>query len=324
KIKMTSFIQSLDYDLWDVVVIGPELPNSKIGYDENERELLKLNAKVKHIIFCSLNSNIFESISLCNSVKEIWNKLEECYGTSSCLMSLEESGSESDEEDSSKGGNEVSNDDFVEVVDRYTSIISSLKTKIKSLTIENNDLKMNNSLMNDNASEKDEIAFLKNEVNRLSKENDTLRNELHIVNMSLELSTSVKDENEKLKIEVDVVKKTFSKSSNSSHKLDRLLGVQRCVFNRVGLGFDEMNKVVHFKILVDRKKDDNVVKKKINNVSCNVCGKIGHVSSKCWYRHRKHLISCNFCGKNGHTSSFCWHKNYSVKIKRIWVLKGTF
>ncbi|GAV60841.1 DUF4219 domain-containing protein [Cephalotus follicularis] len=109
KIKMTAFIQSLDYDLWDVV-IGLELPNSKIRYDENERELLKLNAKVKHIIFCSLSSNVFESISLCNSAKEIWNKLEECYGTSSCLMAIKESGSDSDEEDSSKGANEVSYD----------------------------------------------------------------------------------------------------------------------------------------------------------------------------------------------------------------------
>ncbi|GAV56468.1 DUF4219 domain-containing protein [Cephalotus follicularis] len=101
KIKMTSFIQYLNYDLWDVV-LGPELPNSKIRYNENERELLKLNAKVKHIIFCSLSSNVFESISLCNSAKEIWNKLEECYGTRSCLMAIEESGSDSDEDDSSK------------------------------------------------------------------------------------------------------------------------------------------------------------------------------------------------------------------------------
>ncbi|GAV69328.1 DUF4219 domain-containing protein [Cephalotus follicularis] len=113
KIKMTSFIQSLDYDHWDVVM-GMELPNSKIRNDGNERELLKLNAKAKHIIFCSLSSNFFESISLRNSAKEIWNKLQECYGTSSCLMVIKESGSHSDEEDSSKGENEVSCDDFVE------------------------------------------------------------------------------------------------------------------------------------------------------------------------------------------------------------------
>ncbi|GAV60847.1 DUF4219 domain-containing protein [Cephalotus follicularis] len=174
KNKMTSFIQSLDYDLWDVIVIGPKLPR----YDE--RELLKFNAKVKHVIFCSLSSNVFESISLCSSPKELWHKLEHFYGenndetTSLCLMAKDASKSESDEEDSSKGGNEVSYDDFVEVVDRYTSINSSLKTKIKSLTIENNELKSNASLMNDNVS-KDEIVLLKNEVNRLSKENETLK-----------------------------------------------------------------------------------------------------------------------------------------------------
>ncbi|GAV58297.1 hypothetical protein CFOL_v3_01831 [Cephalotus follicularis] len=138
---MTSFIQSIDYDIWDIVVSGPELlkenvSNSRIRYDGNERDLLKLNAKVKHINFCSLSSNVFESISLCNSAKEIWEKLKDCYGTNSCLMALEESDNGSDEDDTSKSENEVSYDDFVEVVDRYTSIISSLKNKIKCLTIE--------------------------------------------------------------------------------------------------------------------------------------------------------------------------------------------
>ncbi|GAV87786.1 DUF4219 domain-containing protein [Cephalotus follicularis] len=75
KIKMTSFIQCIDYDLWDVVVSDPKLPKSKVRYDENDRELLRLNAKVKHIIYYSLSYNIFESISLCSSANKIWNKL---------------------------------------------------------------------------------------------------------------------------------------------------------------------------------------------------------------------------------------------------------
>ncbi|GAV60319.1 DUF4219 domain-containing protein [Cephalotus follicularis] len=332
KVKMNSFIQSLDYDLWDIIVFGLEMPkesvsNSRIRYNEKEKELLRLNAKAKHLLFCALNSNVFDRISSCTMAKEIWDKLEHFSGendveaTSLCLMAKDAFESKSDEEDSSKEGKEVNYDDFVKVVARYTSIISSLNTKIKCLTIENNELKTNASLMNDNVS-KDEIVLLKNEVNGLSKENESLKNELYIVNMSLELSTGFQDENEKLKIEVDALKNTFSKFSNSSDKLDRLLGVQRCVFGRAGLGFDEMNKVVHFNNLIDRKKDDNVVRKKNNVVSCNVYGKIGHVPSKCWYR--KHVISCNFCGKNGHTSYTCWHRSCNVNVKRIWVPKGSF
>ncbi|GAV66049.1 zf-CCHC domain-containing protein, partial [Cephalotus follicularis] len=267
-----------------------------------EKEMLKLNAKAKHIIFCALDSNSFNCISSCNSAKEIWDKLEHVHEekndeeTSLCLMARDVFESESDEEDASKEGNEVSYDEVIEVVDRYTSIISSLKNKIKCLTVGNNELKMNISSINENESKKEEIGFLKKEISCLSKENESLKNEVDIMNMSLELSTDFKKENEKLKIEVDALKKTFSKFSSSSDKLDRLLGVQRCVFDRAGLGFDEMNKVKYFENLLDRKKIDNVV-------SCNLCGKNGHVASKCW--NKKHIVSYNFCGKFGHISSVC-------------------
>ncbi|GAV65953.1 zf-CCHC domain-containing protein/DUF4219 domain-containing protein [Cephalotus follicularis] len=325
QVKMTSFIQSLDYDLWDIVVFGLEMPKetmskTKIRYDEKEKEMLKLNARAKYIIFCALDSNMFNCISSGNSTKENWDKLEDMHKeknverTTTCLMALEESESESDEEDASKGENEVSYDDFVEVVDMYTLIISSLKNKIKCLNIENNELKMNIYSVNENESNKEEIGLLKREISCLSKENQSLKNEVDIINMSLELSTNFKKENEKLKIEVDAIKKMFSKFSSSSDKLDRLLGVQRCVFDKAGLGFGEMNKVKHVENLLDRKKTDNVV-------SCNFCDKNGHIASKCW--NTKNVVSCNFCGKIGHISSVCWHKKYSMKVKEIWVPKGT-
>ncbi|GAV60427.1 hypothetical protein CFOL_v3_03958 [Cephalotus follicularis] len=163
---MTSFIQSLDYDLWDIVVFGLKMPKetmskTRMRYDEKEKEMIKVNAKAKHIIFCALSSNGFDHISSCNSAKEIWDKLEDIdeeknvEGATSCLMAPEES--ESDEEDASKGENEVSYGDFVEIVDRYTSIISSLKNKIKCLTFENNELKMNIT-MNENESKEKEIS----------------------------------------------------------------------------------------------------------------------------------------------------------------------
>ncbi|GAV71161.1 zf-CCHC domain-containing protein [Cephalotus follicularis] len=108
--------------------------------------------------------------------------------------------------------------------------------------------------------------------------------------MSLELAKKFKEENEKLKIEIEALKKTFFKFSSSSEKLDRLLGVRMCVFDRAGLGFDEMNKVKHFENLIERKKTNKVV-------TCNYCNKIGHISSNCWY------------------------KRFNTKIKRIWVPK---
>ncbi|GAV59495.1 LOW QUALITY PROTEIN: zf-CCHC domain-containing protein/UBN2 domain-containing protein, partial [Cephalotus follicularis] len=48
---------------------------------------------------------------------------------------------------------------------------------------------------------------------------------------------ALEKENSELKIEIDALRKTFSKFSDSSNKLDKLLGMQRCVFDKAGLGF---------------------------------------------------------------------------------------
>ncbi|GAV62314.1 hypothetical protein CFOL_v3_05838 [Cephalotus follicularis] len=102
------------------------------------------------------------------------------------------------------------------------------------------------------------------------------------------------EENEKLKIEIDALKKSFSTFSNSSAKLDNLLGLQRCVFDKVGLGFEEMKNVKHFKKFFVKKNEHKNV--------CNYCGRIGHVSTSCIFRN-------NLC--------------YG-KTRKIWVPKGTF
>ncbi|GAV64962.1 hypothetical protein CFOL_v3_08477, partial [Cephalotus follicularis] len=191
KVKMTTFIQSLDYDLWDIIIFVLELPKQTRS-NEKEKEMIKLNAKAKHIIFCALSSNEFHRISTCNWEKEIWDRLEDFYGANSCLMGLEESENESDEEDASKGGNEVSYDEFIEIVEKYTSIISSLKKKISCLIVENNELKIpNSSMLIDEDKSKDikihlleknnnclriEVDDLKKNNFSLSKENKSLRN----------------------------------------------------------------------------------------------------------------------------------------------------
>ncbi|GAV89628.1 hypothetical protein CFOL_v3_33043 [Cephalotus follicularis] len=119
-------------------------------------------------------------------------------------------------------------------------------------------------------------------------------NETEIQNVSSKLSIDSLEENEKLKIEIDALKKTFSKFSNSSDKLDKLLGLQRCMFDKAGLGYDEMKNVKHFQ--------NFFIKKSEPKMSCNYCGRLGHVSTSCVYR--------NNC--------------YYGKTRKIWVPKGTF
>ncbi|GAV56491.1 LOW QUALITY PROTEIN: UBN2 domain-containing protein, partial [Cephalotus follicularis] len=125
------------------------------------------------------------------------------------LMALEEEEKESDE---------VTYDELVLIVEKYSSMIASLKKKIKTLVNENDELKSINLTKEENSNEI-EVDLLENEVAYLEKEN---RN---------------------LKEEIEALKKTFSKFSNSSEKLENLLGMQRCVFDKAGLGYEEMNNV---------------------------------------------------------------------------------
>ncbi|GAV72434.1 hypothetical protein CFOL_v3_15922, partial [Cephalotus follicularis] len=94
--------------------------------------------------------------------------------------------------------------------------------------------------------------------------------------------------------EIDVLKKTFSKFSNSSAKLDNLLGLQRCVFDKAGLGYEEMKNVKHFRNFFVKKNEPKIV--------CNYCGSFGHISTSCI--HKKNLGL--------------------VKARKVWVPKGTF
>ncbi|GAV67594.1 LOW QUALITY PROTEIN: UBN2 domain-containing protein, partial [Cephalotus follicularis] len=88
--KMTIFIQSLNYNLWDLIVDGPNLatttnehgeiiskPRNK--YNDEDRKIVQLNAKAKHIIICATNSNEFNRVSSCVSAKDMWDRLEVTY-----------------------------------------------------------------------------------------------------------------------------------------------------------------------------------------------------------------------------------------------------
>ncbi|GAV82016.1 zf-CCHC domain-containing protein, partial [Cephalotus follicularis] len=114
---------------------------------------------------------------------------------------------------------------------------------------------------------------LKKNAISMSKELETSKNENSKYLKEIE---SLKDKNSFYMNEIDILNKTFSKFSNSSDKLDNLLGLQRCVFDKAGLGYDEMKNVKHFK--------NFFVKKSEPNMSCNYCGKIGHISTSCIFK----------------------------------------
>ncbi|GAV56636.1 zf-CCHC domain-containing protein, partial [Cephalotus follicularis] len=110
---------------------------------------------------------------------------------------------------------------------------------------------------------------LKKNAISMSKEIENLKGENSKFLNEIESLKDKNKENEKLKIEIDALKKSFSTFSNSSDKLDNLLGLQRCVFDKAGLGYEQMKNVKHFKIFFVKKVEPQFV--------CNCCGKLGHV-----------------------------------------------
>ncbi|GAV81324.1 UBN2 domain-containing protein, partial [Cephalotus follicularis] len=78
---MTIFLQSLDYQLWHIVVNGPRMPTRTIEgvvspkpkneYNDNDFRMLQLNSKAKHVLFCAVRPNEFNRISSCDTAKEI-------------------------------------------------------------------------------------------------------------------------------------------------------------------------------------------------------------------------------------------------------------
>ncbi|GAV64533.1 zf-CCHC domain-containing protein/UBN2 domain-containing protein, partial [Cephalotus follicularis] len=104
---------------------------------------------------------------------------------------------------------------------------------------------------NEMQSEYNELLDVLNELNReyqllkkiakvRTKENVELKNcilEMKKDESIIEKNSSLEKENSEFKLEIDGLRKTFSKFSSSNDKLDRLLGMQRCVFDRASLAF---------------------------------------------------------------------------------------
>lgn len=79
------YLQLVDYNVQEVVANGPHVPTSivdgktveKSSKDCEEIKRKTVNrCKAVHILYCCLNANKFNRISICTSAKEVWNTLE--------------------------------------------------------------------------------------------------------------------------------------------------------------------------------------------------------------------------------------------------------
>ena len=86
--RMSIFMRSFDYEMWDIVVEGPYVPTKpRVGcsdlelkprneWTEAEVKKVQMNFKAINTLHCSLNATEFNRISTCKTAKEIWDKLK--------------------------------------------------------------------------------------------------------------------------------------------------------------------------------------------------------------------------------------------------------
>ncbi|GAV87502.1 hypothetical protein CFOL_v3_30928 [Cephalotus follicularis] len=179
--------------------------------------------------------------------------------------------------------------------DELQNAYEKLYDEYENVCLKNKTLKKNAIFLSKEIDDlKNENSKHLNEIESLKDKNSFYMNEIDILNVSSKLSNDFLEENEKLKIEIDALKKSFSTFSNNSTKLENLLGLQRCVFDKAGLGFEEMKNVKHFNNFFVNKFDPQII--------CNYCGRLGHISTSCTFRN-----------------NLCYGKS-----RRMWVPKGTF
>ncbi|GAV66030.1 UBN2 domain-containing protein [Cephalotus follicularis] len=129
---MTIFLQSLDYQLWHIIVNGPRMPTRTIGvvslkpenkFNDNDFRILQLNSKAKHVLFCAIGQNEFNRISSYDSAKEMWDLLEVTYEGTNQVKESKISMLVHEYELFLMHDNECISDMFT----RFTTIVNSLK-----------------------------------------------------------------------------------------------------------------------------------------------------------------------------------------------------
>ncbi|XVF74128.1 hypothetical protein PTKIN_Ptkin13bG0035100 [Pterospermum kingtungense] len=133
KNKIELFIQANDYEVWRLIVNGPQIPMKMVDgrsmvKDESEWNIedikkAQLNAKALHTLFCALGPSEYNRVSMCASAKEAWDKLEV---THECTNQVKETriGMLTLDYELFKM---LSNESITKMFDRFTNIINGLK-----------------------------------------------------------------------------------------------------------------------------------------------------------------------------------------------------
>ena len=79
KYRMRIYLQSINYELWNIVKVTyekPSTPYDQWTHDQNQKKSTNLNAKAMTALFCALDKNEFNRVSTFTFVHQICHTLQ--------------------------------------------------------------------------------------------------------------------------------------------------------------------------------------------------------------------------------------------------------
>jgi hypothetical protein len=220
----------------------------------------------------------------CTSISPQASNDEEDSTEAFCLMAYED---EVTSELNSLENNSYSYDElqnaFEELVEEFEKNVSKnkvFKKKVTSLSNELDDFKSKNEILEKQIiSLNDKNLSLEKEIVKLKIESQNFIEKMKAKDMETSSqiahdSNLLVNENKELKLKVEKLNKILTNFTNGKKNLDNLLGSQRCVFDKAGIGYNPKIKEKHYqKFFIN----ENFLKSPI----CKHCGKLGHNIHTC-------------------------------------------
>jgi hypothetical protein len=220
----------------------------------------------------------------CTSISPQTSNDEEDSTEAFCLMAYEDEVTSklNSLEDESYSYDELQNA-FEELVEEFEKNVLKnkvFKKKVTSLSNELDDFKSKNEILEKQIiSLNDKNLSLEKEIIKLKIESQSFIEKMKAkdVETSSQIaydSNLLVNENKELKLKIENLNKILTNFTNGKKNLDNLLGSQRCVFDKAGIGYNPKIKEKHYKKFFI---NENFLKSPI----CKHCGKLGHNIHTC-------------------------------------------
>ncbi|XP_047269540.1 uncharacterized protein LOC124899274 [Capsicum annuum] len=148
KARMETFLQNVDYELWNRITDGPIIPmkivdgeqvkKTRSEFTPEDLVALKKNAKAKNILVCGLSLTEYNRVSNCNTAKQIWDALVNAHEGTSQVRKFKIALLFTEYEAFEMGKNES----LQEMITRLTLLVNELSSLGKVLSTEEQEKKV--------------------------------------------------------------------------------------------------------------------------------------------------------------------------------------